>query len=73
MMKWGFLKVFNALNYINGHKLWYLHSIHFADSLDSGHHAGEGWPPGLRCSTESTHLNLMLVQVAKCSDLVQLC
>ena len=44
-------KVLNALNYINSHNFW-------AESLDSGHQAGEGWPPDLRCSTESTHLDL---------------
>ena len=30
----------------------------WAESLDSGHQAVEGWPAGLRCSTESTHLDL---------------
>ena len=44
-------KVLNALNYINSHNFW-------AESLDSGHHAWEGWPPDLRCSTESIHLDL---------------
>ena len=29
-----------------------------AESLDSSHQAGKGWPPDLRCSTESTHLDL---------------
>ena len=44
-------KVLNALNYINSHNFW-------AESLDSSHQEGEGWPLDLRCSTESIHLDL---------------